>query len=50
VTYLDLHSKLVDDSGQMPADLADDGLHPTAQGYALIAPVVADAIHAELAK
>ncbi|MFA6962301.1 MAG: GDSL-type esterase/lipase family protein [Opitutaceae bacterium] len=43
-SYLDLHSVLADKSDQMPADLANDGLHPTAAGYAIMAPVVAKAI------
>ena len=38
--YLDYYSKLVDSSGLLKADLADDGLHPNSAGYRLMAPLV----------
>jgi len=38
-TYLDYFSALVDDKGLMKKDLADDGLHPNAAGYKIMAPL-----------
>jgi lysophospholipase L1-like esterase len=43
--YLDYYSKLVDSSGYIKADLADDGLHPNAAGYRLMAPVVLEVLN-----
>jgi lysophospholipase L1-like esterase len=37
--YVDYYSAVVDQSGFMQADLADDGLHPNARGYRLMAPI-----------
>lgn len=42
--YLDYYSALVDPSGQLAADAADDGLHPNGKGYRLMAPLAAAAI------
>ncbi len=42
--YLDYFSALVDDAGQFKADLGDDGLHPNAMGYRLMAPLAGAAI------
>ena len=42
--YLDYYSKLVDPSGYMKTDLADDGLHPNSAGYRLMAPLVLEAM------
>jgi predicted dehydrogenase/lysophospholipase L1-like esterase len=42
--YLDLFSLLIDSNDQMPADLADDGLHPNAKGYECITPPVRQAL------
>tara|TARA_B100001971_G_C18261540_1_gene587358 strand:- start:1805 stop:3202 length:1398 start_codon:yes stop_codon:yes gene_type:complete len=42
--YLDLFSLLIDANDQMPADLADDGLHPNPKGYDCIAPYVKQAL------
>lgn len=50
VGYLDLFSEMVDVSGQMPADLAYDGLHPDQQGYQIMAPIVLNAVNAAKAK
>jgi beta-glucosidase len=33
--YLDLTPKLVDDAGEIPQDIMPDGLHPSADGYAI---------------
>jgi lysophospholipase L1-like esterase len=43
-TYLDYFSALVDQRGQIGEDLADDGLHPNAKGYRIMAPLVLAAI------
>jgi lysophospholipase L1-like esterase len=47
-TYLDYFSALVDDQGLMKKDLADDGLHPNAAGYKIMAPLAEAAIEKEL--
>jgi lysophospholipase L1-like esterase len=43
--YLDYFSALVDGSGMLKADLADDGLHPNSSGYRLMAPLVQAAVN-----
>ncbi len=43
-TYLDYFSALADDKGLLRAELANDGLHPNAQGYAIMAPLAEAAI------
>lgn len=35
-TYLDYYAAMVDDKGRLKAELADDGLHPNAQGYVIM--------------
>ncbi len=47
-TYLDYFSALVDDKGLMKQDLADDGLHPNAAGYRIMAPMAEAAIEQAL--
>jgi len=42
--YVDYYQALADKSGLMPADLADDGVHPNARGYRLMAPIALAAI------
>jgi lysophospholipase L1-like esterase len=42
--YLDYFSALVDDQGYMRKDLAEDGLHPNAAGYKIMAPLAEAAI------
>jgi acyl-CoA thioesterase-1 len=37
--YVDYYSSMVDQAGWMPADMADDGLHPNAKGYRVMAPI-----------
>lgn len=37
--YVDYWSAMKDASGLLPADLADDGLHPNAKGYRMMAPI-----------
>jgi lysophospholipase L1-like esterase len=43
-TYLDYFSKMVDDAGFLKADIAEDGLHPNAAGYRVMAPLALEAI------
>ncbi len=42
--YLDYFSKMVDQAGFLPAELAGDGLHPNAAGYRVMAPLALEAI------
>jgi lysophospholipase L1-like esterase len=42
--YLDYYSALVDEHGMMKANLSDDGLHPNAAGFAVMAPLAEVAI------
>ena len=44
IVYLDYFSALVDDKGMMKKELADDGLHPNAAGYKIMAPLAQAAI------
>ncbi|HEY3971543.1 MAG TPA: SGNH/GDSL hydrolase family protein [Candidatus Sulfotelmatobacter sp.] len=46
--YLDYFSAMVDDKGLMKKDLADDGLHPNAAGFKIMAPLAEAAIEREL--
>jgi lysophospholipase L1-like esterase len=46
--YLDYFSALVDGKGLLKKDLADDGLHPNAAGYKIMAPLAEAAIEKEL--
>jgi lysophospholipase L1-like esterase len=39
---------MVDDKGFLKNELSDDGLHPNAQGYVVMAPLVEAAITASL--
>jgi lysophospholipase L1-like esterase len=43
-TYLDYYSALADAQGGMKPGLSKDGVHPTAQGYAIMAPLAENAI------
>lgn len=43
-TYVDYYSAMVDTAGMMQSDLADDGLHPNAKGYRIMAPIAQRAI------
>ena len=49
-TYLDYFSKMVDEKGMLKADLANDGLHPNAEGYKVMAPLIEAAIQQALKK
>jgi lysophospholipase L1-like esterase len=44
ILYLDYFSALVDDKGMLKKDLADDGLHPNAAGFKVMAPLAEAAI------
>jgi lysophospholipase L1-like esterase len=46
--YLDYFSAMVDDKGAFKTELTYDGLHPNAQGYAMMAPLAEKAIHQAL--
>jgi acyl-CoA thioesterase I len=43
-TYVDYFSALVDEKGWMKDGLANDGLHPNAEGYKIMMPIVSAAI------
>jgi lysophospholipase L1-like esterase len=46
--YLDYFSSMVDDAGLLKKDLADDGLHPNAAGFKIMAPLAEAAIRKAL--
>lgn len=46
--YLDYFSAMADDKGFLKDELSNDGLHPNAQGYAVMAPLAQAAITASL--
>jgi lysophospholipase L1-like esterase len=48
--YLDYFSKMVDDKGMLKTELANDGLHPNAEGYKIMAPLAESAIQQALRK
>jgi len=48
--YLDYFSALVDDKGLLKKELADDGLHPNAAGYKVMAPLAEAAIQKAVRK
>jgi lysophospholipase L1-like esterase len=47
--YLDYFTPMVDDKGLLKRDLAEDGLHPNAAGYKIMAPLAEAAIAHALA-
>jgi acyl-CoA thioesterase I len=49
LVYLDYFSALVDDKGMLSRQLSDDGLHPNAAGYKIMAPLADKAITKALA-
>lgn len=49
-TYLDYFSAMADDKGFLKEELSEDGLHPNAKGYAVMAPLAEQAIAAALKK
>jgi lysophospholipase L1-like esterase len=50
LTYLDYYSAMSDEKGAMKPGLAKDGVHPTAQGYAIMGPLAEVAIAKALQK
>jgi lysophospholipase L1-like esterase len=46
--YLNYHAAMVDSTGQLKEDLGDDGLHPNAKGYRVMAPLALEAIQKAL--
>jgi acyl-CoA thioesterase I len=49
LVYLDYASAVADDRGMLRRDLSDDGLHPNAAGYKIMAPLAEKAIADSLA-
>ena len=49
LVYLDYFSALVDERGMMKRPFSDDGLHPNAAGYKVMAPLVEKAVGLALA-
>ena len=49
ITYLDYFSALVDATGLLRKDLADDGVHPNPEGYKIMAPLAEAAIYRTVA-
>ena len=47
-TFLDYFAAMVDDKGMLKKDLADDGLHPNAAGFKIMAPMAESAIEKAL--
>ncbi|MGC2186418.1 MAG: SGNH/GDSL hydrolase family protein [Terriglobales bacterium] len=50
LVYLDYFTPMVDDKGLLKRDLAEDGLHPNAAGFKIMAPLAEAAIARALAK
>jgi lysophospholipase L1-like esterase len=50
LVYLDYFSELVDERGLLKKGLSDDGLHPNAAGFAVMAPLAQAAIEKALAQ
>lgn len=48
IPYVDCFSALLDEHGLLRKELADDGLHPNAEGYKIIAPLIEAAIEQKL--
>ena len=46
--YLDYFQEVVDEHGRLKKELANDGLHPNAEGYKIMAPLAQAAIETEL--
>jgi lysophospholipase L1-like esterase len=44
IIYLDYFSAMVDDHNGLPSELAEDGVHPTIEGYAIMKPLAEVAI------
>jgi lysophospholipase L1-like esterase len=50
LTYLDYFSAMVDEKGFLKEELSNDGLHPNDKGYAVMGPLVEQAIATALKK
>ena len=50
LTYLDYFSAMIHDKGFLRDELSEDGLHPNAKGYAVMAPLAEQAIASALKK
>jgi lysophospholipase L1-like esterase len=50
LTYLDYYSAMMDEKGFLKDELSEDGLHPNAKGYVVMAPLAEAAIAAALKK
>jgi len=50
LTYLDYFSRMVDEKGFLKEELSNDGLHPNDKGYAVMQPLVGQAISTALKK
>ncbi len=48
IVYLDYFSAMVDDRNGLPKELAEDGVHPTVKGYAIMKPLAEQAIFTAL--
>ena len=44
LTYLDYYSAMIDDKAFLKEEISEDGLHPNAKGYAIMAPLAEAAI------
>jgi lysophospholipase L1-like esterase len=49
LVFLDYYSAMVDDKGMLKRELSDEGLHPNAAGYKIMAPLAEKAIETALA-
>jgi lysophospholipase L1-like esterase len=47
--YVDYYSAMLDEHGLLKRELADDGLHPNAAGYALMVKMLAPTVESVLA-
>ncbi len=50
LVYLDYFSAMVDDKGMLKRELSDEGLHPNAAGYKVMAPLAQKAIAQAIAR
>src|SRR5206468_5410467 len=50
LVYLDYFDRMVDDTGLLKRELADDGLHPNKAGYTIMAPLAEAAIEKALSR
>jgi lysophospholipase L1-like esterase len=50
IVFLDYYPHMIDDKGMLRAELTEDGLHPNAAGYEIMAPLAEAAIQKALAQ